>query len=201
MSALAGQRDDLPSNVPLDLHASACDLWIASLGSTPGTPTRGFGWRRSPEDLRTYEHCCGRRGRIWWWRSGPVSGESTRRRSPSWRGEVCDPQLPNQVAAVVPRGARCFVVEDSPHVYDTTLAALRGFADFDGRRLLCSRGRRGDGAWTSPGPGACCRQSRTGFPRPKASASGFGVTSSYRPSFVTRAVFSSAQAEFAPVSV
>ena len=35
-----------------------------------------------------------------------------------------------QVAALIPAGARCLVVEDSAHNYDTTLAASDGFARF-----------------------------------------------------------------------
>jgi cephalosporin hydroxylase len=43
--------------------------------------------------------------------------------------DVCDPTLPNRVRELLPEGARCLVVEDSQHVYDTTYAALAGFAD------------------------------------------------------------------------
>jgi cephalosporin hydroxylase len=42
--------------------------------------------------------------------------------------DVRDPALPRRVAALVPAGSRCLVVEDSAHVYDTTLASLNGFA-------------------------------------------------------------------------
>lgn len=45
-------------------------------------------------------------------------------------GDVRDTDLPHHIAELLPREARCFVVEDSAHVYDTTLAALRGFAPF-----------------------------------------------------------------------
>jgi cephalosporin hydroxylase len=45
-------------------------------------------------------------------------------------GDVRDPSLPVQVAELLPPGARCLVVEDSAHRYDTTLAALEGFARF-----------------------------------------------------------------------
>jgi cephalosporin hydroxylase len=45
-------------------------------------------------------------------------------------GDVCDPELPSVVARHVQSGAFCLVVEDSAHVYDTTFAALRGFARF-----------------------------------------------------------------------
>ncbi|MCW3064698.1 MAG: Rhamnosyl O-methyltransferase precursor [Solirubrobacterales bacterium] len=44
--------------------------------------------------------------------------------------DVRDPALPRRVEALVPDGARCLVVEDSAHVYETTIAALRGFARF-----------------------------------------------------------------------
>jgi cephalosporin hydroxylase len=45
-------------------------------------------------------------------------------------GDVTDPALPDRVAALLPDGARCLVVEDSAHTYETTAAALRGFARF-----------------------------------------------------------------------
>lgn len=47
-------------------------------------------------------------------------------------GDVCDPALPDRVAAVLPAGARCLVIEDSAHTYPTSLAALNGFARFVG---------------------------------------------------------------------
>lgn len=45
-------------------------------------------------------------------------------------GDVLDPRLPDRIAAHVPPGARCMVVEDSGHYYDTTIQALRGFSRF-----------------------------------------------------------------------
>ncbi|CAN5273687.1 CmcI family methyltransferase [soil metagenome] len=45
-------------------------------------------------------------------------------------GDVLDPQLPAVVAEYIPDGATCFVVEDTAHEFDTTLAALRGFSRF-----------------------------------------------------------------------
>ncbi len=45
-------------------------------------------------------------------------------------GDVRDPALPERVAAVVPVDGRCLVIEDTAHVYTTTIAALRGFARF-----------------------------------------------------------------------
>jgi cephalosporin hydroxylase len=45
-------------------------------------------------------------------------------------GDVTDPELPDRVAALVPDGAPCLVIEDSAHVYETTYAALEGFTRF-----------------------------------------------------------------------
>jgi cephalosporin hydroxylase len=45
-------------------------------------------------------------------------------------GDVRDPDLPAQVAELIRDEARCLVVEDTAHEYETTLAALRGFARF-----------------------------------------------------------------------
>jgi cephalosporin hydroxylase len=45
-------------------------------------------------------------------------------------GDVCDETLPGVVGELVPRTARCFVVEDSAHVYETTMSALAGFSQF-----------------------------------------------------------------------
>jgi cephalosporin hydroxylase len=45
-------------------------------------------------------------------------------------GDVTDPDLPDQVEALLPAEARCLVVEDSAHVFSTTMAALEGFARF-----------------------------------------------------------------------
>lgn len=45
-------------------------------------------------------------------------------------GDVTDTTLPDQIAELVPEGASCLVIEDSAHVYDTTLAALEGFTRF-----------------------------------------------------------------------
>ena len=45
-------------------------------------------------------------------------------------GDVRDPELPDRVRRRIPNGARCLVSEDSAHTYETTLAALRGFAGF-----------------------------------------------------------------------
>jgi cephalosporin hydroxylase len=59
------------------------------------------------------------------------------RADPSWAAhisllcdDVRDPAVPESVAGLLTEHARCFVVEDSAHVYDTTMAALTGFARF-----------------------------------------------------------------------
>jgi cephalosporin hydroxylase len=43
--------------------------------------------------------------------------------------DVRDPTLPDRVRDLLPEGARCLVVEDSQHIYDSTYAALTGFSD------------------------------------------------------------------------
>ena len=45
-------------------------------------------------------------------------------------GSVTDPDLPSRVAVAVPANARCMVIEDTAHTYETTLGALRGFSRF-----------------------------------------------------------------------
>jgi cephalosporin hydroxylase len=45
-------------------------------------------------------------------------------------GDIRDPDLPARVAAELPRAARCLVVEDGPHTYEATRAALEGFSRF-----------------------------------------------------------------------
>ena len=44
--------------------------------------------------------------------------------------DIRDPELPARVASMLPRGARCLVVEDGPHTYEATTAALDGFSRF-----------------------------------------------------------------------
>lgn len=58
-------------------------------------------------------------------------------RDPAWHdsitlleGDVCDPGLPERVAAELHPNARCLVVEDTAHTYETTMAALDGFHRF-----------------------------------------------------------------------
>ena len=45
-------------------------------------------------------------------------------------GDLADPSVPSRVADLLRPGARCLVVEDTLHAYETTKAALDGFARF-----------------------------------------------------------------------
>lgn len=47
-------------------------------------------------------------------------------------GNVLDPELPARITQIVPANSRCFVIEDSAHTYETTAAALNGFAHLVG---------------------------------------------------------------------
>jgi cephalosporin hydroxylase len=47
-------------------------------------------------------------------------------------GDVADPELPARVEQHLPAEARCFVVEDTAHRFETTMGALRGFSRFVG---------------------------------------------------------------------
>jgi cephalosporin hydroxylase len=46
------------------------------------------------------------------------------------QGDVRDPLLPDAVARQLPVTARCLVIEDTAHEYETTMAALVGFGRF-----------------------------------------------------------------------
>ncbi len=45
-------------------------------------------------------------------------------------GDVTDVDLPDRIEELIRPGDRCIVIEDSAHVYETTKAALDGFARF-----------------------------------------------------------------------
>ena len=45
-------------------------------------------------------------------------------------GDILDPALPARIEAELPRDARCLVVEDGPHTFEATSAALTGFSRF-----------------------------------------------------------------------
>jgi cephalosporin hydroxylase len=44
------------------------------------------------------------------------------------QADVREPGLPARVAALLPKGARPFIIEDTAHTYETTMAALEGFS-------------------------------------------------------------------------
>jgi cephalosporin hydroxylase len=46
------------------------------------------------------------------------------------QADVCDPALPERVRGLIGDDPCCMVVEDSAHTYETTRAALDGFARF-----------------------------------------------------------------------
>jgi cephalosporin hydroxylase len=66
-----------------------------------------------------------------------VAREHLGRADPDWpttitvvEADVRAPDTPERVGALVAADARCFVIEDSAHEYDTTFAALDGFSRF-----------------------------------------------------------------------
>src|SRR6185312_14787324 len=63
--------------------------------------------------------------------------EHLSRADPEWEREitlieadVAAPDTPDRVAAAIAPGARCLVIEDTAHTYETTMASLRGFSRF-----------------------------------------------------------------------
>jgi cephalosporin hydroxylase len=96
--------------------------------------------------------------------------------------DVTDPGLPDRIEDLLPAGSRCLVIEDSAHVYDTTLASLTGFARFvspNGFFVVEDGCVDVDEMRPHPtGPGASCPLSTIGWARPPASAFGSGGTSS-----------------------
>jgi cephalosporin hydroxylase len=128
------------SKFPEDLRVYEHLLWLArptvviELGVQYGGGT--LWWR---DRLAALEHYTGRRGQVIGVELDAAAARaSIDRVDPSWaqitllEGDVCDPALPDRVAEHVPAGARCLVIEDTAHVYDTTRAALDGFARFVG---------------------------------------------------------------------
>lgn len=45
-------------------------------------------------------------------------------------GDVTDPELPDRIRGLIGPNDRCMVIEDSAHTFETTIAALKGFARF-----------------------------------------------------------------------
>ena len=172
MNELATDEAGFPSNVELDLEASARQFWLARAAQHTTDSYVGIPMAKFPEDLRTYEHL------LWQMRANVVieigtwSGASALwfrdrlrvmhaygRADPPrvvsidieqeeavaavaaadpdheetitfLEADVRDPALPELVVGQLPQNARCLVVEDSAHVYETTYAALVGFARF-----------------------------------------------------------------------
>lgn len=126
------------SKFPEDLRVYEHLLWLAKpdvvieLGVQHGGSTL---WLR--DRLAAIGRYTGRTGKVV---GVELHDEAARanihRADPSWsgitlmQGDVCDPALPGSVRELVPAGASCLVIEDTAHVYDTTRAALDGFAAF-----------------------------------------------------------------------
>lgn len=128
------------SKFPEDLRVYEHLLWAAApevvieVGVQHGGSTLWFRDR-----LRTLEHY----GRV---RAPRVVGvdvdvaaasRNLAAADPSWQrsitlieGDIRKPAVLERIAAAVPDGASCLVVEDSAHEYDTTMAALTSLASF-----------------------------------------------------------------------
>jgi len=126
--------------LPEDLRVYEHLLWISranvviELGAKNGGSTLWF--RHRLDSLAA----CGRIGRPLVisvdQRTGPA-GHALEAADPNWRdsiilltGDVADRQVVEEVRRLVPPGSRCLVTEDTAHVYETTIAALRGFSEF-----------------------------------------------------------------------
>jgi cephalosporin hydroxylase len=129
------------SKFPEDLRTYEHLLWgdradtVVEIGTQAGGSALWFRDR-----LRTF-HSYGRLRREPQVVSVDVSQQSAREflaeADPEWEqaitlveGDVRDPATVDAVRALVAPDARCLVVEDSAHEYDTTMAALEGFARF-----------------------------------------------------------------------
>jgi cephalosporin hydroxylase/glycosyltransferase involved in cell wall biosynthesis len=69
--------------------------------------------------------------------NGKQSGANVARVDPEYEGsitfltgDVTDPATADRMAGLLPHDARCMVIEDSAHVYDTTISALKFFSRF-----------------------------------------------------------------------
>jgi cephalosporin hydroxylase len=146
LARAAQHTTDTYAGVPLfkfpeDLRTYEHLLWadgsdtVIEIGTSAGGSALWF------RDRLETAHRYGRIGRAPRVISVDASHDSARehltRADPRWErsialveGDVRDPATIDAVAALVPDGARCLVVEDSAHEYDTTMAALEGFARF-----------------------------------------------------------------------
>lgn len=127
------------SKFPEDLRVYEHLLWLAQpdavieLGVQFGGST--LWWRDRMAALRRYGHPGGAVVAVELDPRAAIDALSDA--DPAWResirliaGDVRDPELPGQVRRYVGADARCMVVEDTAHVYDTTWAALEGFHSF-----------------------------------------------------------------------
>lgn len=127
------------SKFPEDLRVYEHLLWLAQpdavieLGVQFGGST--LWWRDRLDALRRYGHHGARVVAVELDPQAAVDalGEA----DPRWHesitliaGDVRDPDLPAQVRARIGPDARCLIVEDTAHVYETTWAALEGFHSF-----------------------------------------------------------------------
>lgn len=127
------------SKFPEDLRVYEHLLWLArpdaviELGVQFGGST--LWWRDRMDALRRYGH---REGTVVAVELDPRAAiEELSGADPRWResitliaGDVRDPELPAQVRSCVGPNARCMVIEDTAHLYETTWAALEGFHSF-----------------------------------------------------------------------
>lgn len=123
---------------PEDLHAYEQILWARSLdvvlelGAGHGGSALWF--RDRLATLARYRDCAAPLV-VSVDRDVEVARSLLRQRDPGFgdtimlvESDIRDPALVDVVAAAIPAGARVLVVEDSAHMYDTTMAALTHFA-------------------------------------------------------------------------
>jgi cephalosporin hydroxylase len=149
----------LPQPVKTDLDETMRDYWLKRAAQHTGDSYAGVGMSKFPEDLRVYEHLLWESAASLWFRDRLAAFARYRPGPPPFvvsidvdiaaarsavqsvdaayadsialvEADVTDPGLPDRIEDLLPAGSRCLVIEDSAHVYDTTLASLTGFARF-----------------------------------------------------------------------
>lgn len=97
-------------------------------------------------------------------------------------GSILDPELPERVQGLLPANSPCLVIEDTAHEYETTMAALTGYARFvrPGGYFVVEDGVVDDPELTdsSMGAGGVLRAVGNGSRRPPGRSSPNGATSS-----------------------